>query len=85
MSHELALVSTAVTASSACNLVTSGFFLILLHTQSTRACEVVEEDIKAWVAGALPQVVSGKCWYRSWLDIAYLTGTTLLTNPSCAT
>jgi len=49
MPHELALVTTAVAASSACNLVMSGFFLILLHAQSTRA----REDIEAWAAGAL--------------------------------
>jgi hypothetical protein len=52
MPHELALVSTAVAASSACNLVIGGFFLILLHAQSTRPRGVVEEDIEAWAAGA---------------------------------
>jgi hypothetical protein len=56
MPHELALASTAVAAASnACNLLISGFSLILLHAQSTRADEEEDEDedVEAWAAGAL--------------------------------
>ena len=53
MPHELVLASTAIAAASnACNLLISGFSLIL-HAQSTRADEEEEEDIEAWAAGAL--------------------------------
>jgi hypothetical protein len=48
------LLALRLRPSSACNLVMSGFFLILLHAQSTRARDVAEEeDIEAWATGAL--------------------------------
>jgi hypothetical protein len=55
MPPQLALLTTAVAASSACNLVLAGFFLILVDAELVRAREqaVEEEDVETWAAAAL--------------------------------
>jgi hypothetical protein len=54
MPAQLALLTTAVAASTACNLVVAGFFLILVDVEFARSRELpVEEDVETWAAAAL--------------------------------
>jgi hypothetical protein len=49
MSSQLALLTTAVGASTACNLAAAGFFLTVVKAAVARA----REDAEHWAAGAL--------------------------------
>jgi hypothetical protein len=59
--------------------------LVSTTIAASSTCNLVISGFVYFFTMRAREVVSGCCWYKSWLGTTHLTGTALLTNPPCAT